>query len=153
VCRRRPKRGSEDEAIGRSRGGLSTKVNIGVDALGNPIRFILTPGQVHDICQAEGLISGLPFENLLADKGYDSDKAIPEAPQLAAGGLHQKMQAIAVGQSHRFVSGDSLDDSELGERHAGYVSYRPCKTYPQMYPFLRVLSCFGESRHVQLDER
>jgi transposase len=74
TCRRRPKRGSEDEAIGRSRGGLSTKVNIGVDALGNPVRFILTPGQVHDICQAEGLISGLPFENLLADKGYDSDK-------------------------------------------------------------------------------
>jgi len=69
-----PKRGSEDEAIGRSRGGLSTKVNIGVDALGNPVRFILAPGQVHDICQAEGLISCVPFENLLADKGYDSDK-------------------------------------------------------------------------------
>jgi hypothetical protein len=32
--------GSEDEAIGRSRGGLSTKINIGVDALGNPVRFI-----------------------------------------------------------------------------------------------------------------
>ena len=53
---------------------MSTKINIGVDALGNPVRFILTPGQVHDICQAEGLISGLSFENLLADKGYDSDK-------------------------------------------------------------------------------
>jgi transposase len=69
----RPKGGSEDEAIGRSRGGLSTKINIGVDALGNPVRFILTPGQVHDICQAEGLISGFCFENLLADKAFDSD--------------------------------------------------------------------------------
>ena len=39
----------------RSRGGLSTKINISVDAHGNPIRFILTAGQVHDICQAEGL--------------------------------------------------------------------------------------------------
>jgi transposase len=73
TCGRRPKGGSEDEAIGRSRGGLSTKVNIGVDALGNPVRFILTPGQVHDICQAEGLISGFSCENVLADKGYDSD--------------------------------------------------------------------------------
>jgi hypothetical protein len=63
IFRRRPKRGNEDEAIGRSRGGLSSKVNIGVDALGNPICFILTPGQAH-ICQAEGLISGLPFESL-----------------------------------------------------------------------------------------
>ena len=37
------KRGSEDEAIGRSRGGLSTKINVGVHALGNLVRFILTP--------------------------------------------------------------------------------------------------------------
>ena len=50
------KKGSEDEAIGRSRGGLSTKINVGVDALGNPVRFILTPGQVADILQAEDLI-------------------------------------------------------------------------------------------------
>jgi transposase len=68
------KGGSEDEAIGRSRGGLSTKISIGVDALGNPVRFILTAGQVNDICQAEGLISGFSFENLLADKGFDSDR-------------------------------------------------------------------------------
>jgi transposase len=53
---------------------LSTKINIGVDALGNPVRFILTAGQVNDICQAEGLISGFSFENLLADMGFDSDR-------------------------------------------------------------------------------
>ena len=68
------KRGTEDGAIGRSRGGLSTKISIAVDALGNPVRFILTAGQVADICQAEGLIEGFSFENLLADKGYDSDR-------------------------------------------------------------------------------
>ena len=45
-----------------------------MDALGNPVRFILTAGQVHDILQAEDLISGLPFDKLLADKGYDSDR-------------------------------------------------------------------------------
>jgi transposase len=44
-----------------------------VDALGNPVRFILTAGQVHDILQAEDLISGIAFEHLLADKGYDAD--------------------------------------------------------------------------------
>jgi transposase len=43
-----------------------------VDALGNPVRFILTAGQVNDILQAEDLISGIPFEHLLADKGYDA---------------------------------------------------------------------------------
>ena len=44
-----------------------------MDALGNPVRFILTAGQVNDILQAEDLISGISFEHLLADKGYDAD--------------------------------------------------------------------------------
>ena len=56
------KGGSENEAIGRSRGGLSTKINVAVDALGNPLRLILTEGQVHDIRQAEALIEG--YDNL-----------------------------------------------------------------------------------------
>ena len=68
------KRGTDDEAIGRSRGGPSTKINAVVDALGNPLRFILTPGQVHDSKQAEALIEGFDFDKLLADKGYDSDR-------------------------------------------------------------------------------
>ena len=68
------KGGSENEAIGRSRGGLSTKINVAVDALGNPLRIILTEGQVHDIRQAEALIEGFACEKVLADKGYDSDK-------------------------------------------------------------------------------
>jgi transposase len=46
---------------------------VGVDALGNPVRFILTGGQVHDILQAEDLIRDFSFDNLLADKGYDAD--------------------------------------------------------------------------------
>lgn len=45
-----------------------------MDALGNPVRFILTAGQVHDILQAEDLITGLSFHHLLADKGFDSDR-------------------------------------------------------------------------------
>lgn len=44
-----------------------------VDALGNPLRFILTGGQSHDSTQAEALIDGYSFERLLADKSYDSD--------------------------------------------------------------------------------
>jgi transposase len=71
--RRAQKGGAEDEAIGRSRGGLSTKIHALVDALGNPLRFILTPGQAHESKQAECLIAGFHFDKLLADKGYDSD--------------------------------------------------------------------------------
>ena len=51
---------------------MSTKIHAVVDALGNPLRFILTPGQVNDITQAEALIADLPAGHVLADKGYDS---------------------------------------------------------------------------------
>jgi hypothetical protein len=61
------KGGSEDDAIGRSRDGLSTKISIPPTP---SVRFILTA--VADICQAE--ISTFSFENLLPDKGYESDR-------------------------------------------------------------------------------
>ncbi len=41
-----PQKNSANQPIGRSGGGLSTTVHACVDALGNPIRLILTPGQV-----------------------------------------------------------------------------------------------------------
>lgn len=59
--------------MGKSRGGLSTKNYAAVDALGNPIRLLLTPGQDSEYGQAEALIEGFAFKAVLADKGYDSD--------------------------------------------------------------------------------
>jgi transposase len=44
-----------------------------VDALGNPLALSLTGGQVHDITQAEALLSLVAPQALLADKGYDAD--------------------------------------------------------------------------------
>ncbi len=52
---------------------ISTKIHITVDALGNPLRLQLTPGQRHDIAEAEALIVGYDSEYVIADKGYDSD--------------------------------------------------------------------------------
>lgn len=42
-------RGAKDQAPGRSRGGLTTKIHMLTDALGRPLRFIVTAGQVNDI--------------------------------------------------------------------------------------------------------
>ena len=44
-----------------------------VDALGNPLRLILTGGQVHDITQADALLGLIEPAALLGDKGYDAD--------------------------------------------------------------------------------
>lgn len=57
---------------------MTTKIHAIVDALGNPLRFILTPGQASDFTQAEALIDEIPAEYVLGDKGYDS-KAFRDA--------------------------------------------------------------------------
>jgi transposase len=67
---------SDDQAIGRSKGGLSTKIHALVDALGNPLKIILTAGQVHDLAGADALLPGMQAEALLADKAYDADERV-----------------------------------------------------------------------------
>lgn len=59
--------------MGRSRGGLTTKIHMLVDALGRPLRFIVTAGQVGDITQAPALLKGQSGDAVLADKAYDSN--------------------------------------------------------------------------------
>ena len=65
------------ESLGRSRGGFSCKIHALTDALGLPVRFILTGGQAADITQATALMQGMSTGALLADKGYDAN-ALPD---------------------------------------------------------------------------
>ena len=60
--------------MGRSRGGLTTKIHAVVDAQGLPIRLVLTPGQAHDNRAVPDLLKPLP-ENamVLGDRAYDAD--------------------------------------------------------------------------------
>ena len=73
-----------NEAMGKSRGGLSTKIHAAVDALGNPIRFILTAGQHSEIKQENELIQGFRADYVIADKGYDADSFITEIESIKA---------------------------------------------------------------------
>jgi transposase len=60
--------------MGRSRGGLTTKIHALVDANGNPVALKLTEGQAHDGHSADDMLSGLGAgQTLLADRAYDSD--------------------------------------------------------------------------------
>ena len=54
--------GQAEQALGRSRGGFSTKIHVTVDGLGNPLRLHLTAGQRHDIIPAHDLILDLNFD-------------------------------------------------------------------------------------------
>jgi transposase len=58
--------------VGRSRGGLTTKIHLVADSAGRPLRFLLTPGQAADITSAPELLAGLKAKAVIADKGYDS---------------------------------------------------------------------------------
>jgi transposase len=76
--------------VGRSRGGVTTKIHARVDAKGRPVRILISPGNDHDITCAEVLLKGLePRAVVIADKGYDADSvrrcirdqgAIPNIP-------------------------------------------------------------------------
>ena len=60
--------------MGRSRGGLTTKIHAVVDKQGRPIELKLTADQDGDITSALEMIADLPEGALLlADKGYDSN--------------------------------------------------------------------------------
>lgn len=60
--------------MGRSRGGLTTKIHALVDANGMPIALKLTEGQAHDGRSAADMLGDIGADQvLLADRAYDSD--------------------------------------------------------------------------------
>jgi len=73
---------------------LNTKIHVVCDALGNPLRFKLTPGNISDVGELPGLIKGLSAKALLADKGYDSNAVVELA-------LTDGMEAIIPSRSNR----------------------------------------------------
>lgn len=65
-----------------------------MDALGNPLRLILSAGQIADIEHAADLISGIAAQTIIADKGYDADALVCRIQSSGA-------QAIIPPRSHR----------------------------------------------------
>ena len=73
--------------MGRSRGGLTTKLHALVDGKGLPLRFELTPGQANDAPVAAKLLANLQADCfVLADKAYDANwiRALIESQEAAA---------------------------------------------------------------------
>lgn len=69
-----------ERAIGRSRGGATTKIHMAADAHGYPIDFEITGGEVHDAKAAPKIIHKVSqAEYLIGDKGYDSEEIREQA--------------------------------------------------------------------------
>jgi transposase len=78
--------------MGRSRGGLTTKIHALVDACGLPIALKLTEGQAHDGTTGADMLRALPKDAiLLADRGYDSDAL---RTQIAAQGAYANIRPL-----------------------------------------------------------
>jgi hypothetical protein len=70
-ARHRRKKRPEDQALRRSRGGLSAKIRMAVRGLGCPVRFTLAAGQRRRA--ANRRVDRLPAEVVMADTAYDVD--------------------------------------------------------------------------------
>lgn len=68
------KKGGDERLIGRTKGGMNTKLHAVTDTQGRPIRLNVTAGRISDYTGAAALIEALPkVDWLLADRGYDAD--------------------------------------------------------------------------------
>src|ERR1700694_3479679 len=105
---RRP-RGSQSQAIGRSKGGMTTKILALTDALGNLVRFVLLPGHRFDTVGVAPLIDGLTFDGFIADKAFDSNSIIAD--------LNERGAKIVISQHPRRASPLPIDAEIYKWRH------------------------------------
>ena len=100
------------QSMGRSRGGLTSKIHALVDTNGLPVRLALTAGEAHDNRLAGKLLSRLKSKTiLLADRGYDADWIRALAAKKGAwANIPTKVQS----QRSDLLQPVSLPRSELG---------------------------------------
>lgn len=68
-----PAGGQQHQALGRTKGGLNTKIHAAVDAKGNPAALLLSAGNEADVSCAPAALEGVECAVLVGDKGFDSD--------------------------------------------------------------------------------
>jgi transposase len=120
------KKDSQDqEALGRSKGGFTTKIHAVVDALGQALRFTLTPGQRNDITQAPQLLAGFVNTIVIADKGYDANALIEQLET-------QNCQAVIPPRSNRKTPRE-YDEHLYKERHLIECFFNKIKHFRRVF--------------------
>ena len=107
--RTRRKRGTQSQAIGKSKGGITTKILALTDALGNLVRFVLLPGQRYDTVGIAPLIEGIEFGALIADKAFDSNDIVAN--------LNERGAKIVISQHPRRTTPLQIDTEMYKWRH------------------------------------
>ena len=106
-----------------------------VDALGNPLRFRLSPAQRHDITEADALVADYSSEYVIADKGYDSDRFLRVIAESGA-------IAVIPPRSKRITPRD-YDRHLYRERHLVECFFGNIKQYRRIFSrFNKLASCY-----------
>jgi transposase len=119
------KGGQAEQALGKSVGGFSTKIHATVDALGNPLRLLLTGGQRGDATQAISLLEGFDFTGVLADRGYDTDAILDFITQNEA-------EAVIPAKRNRLIQRDT-DWHTYKDRHLVECFMNKIKQYRRIF--------------------
>ncbi|RXZ80403.1 IS5 family transposase [Paenibacillaceae bacterium] len=129
------KGGKQFQAIGRSRGGLTTKIHAIVDALGNPLRFELTGGQSHDCVTGFEMLKSMDLTgtNVLADRAYDTNAIVNHLSE-------QQAQIVIPSKKSRLVQ-RPCDWSLYKERHAVECFFNKIKHYRRIATRFDKLAC------------
>jgi transposase len=114
-----------EQGLGRSKGGFSTKIHVKVDALGNPLKFLVTPGQSSDVTKATELIEEATGSYIIGDRGYDSDGV---RAQVHA----QKCIPVIPGKSNRIVAIE-YDKDIYKERHVVECFFSKLKQFRRTF--------------------
>jgi transposase len=121
--------------MGRSKGGLTTKIHVIVDALGNPLRLKLTGGQQADCVTGHEMLEkmNLTRSNVLADRAYDTNAIV---------NLLQKKQANPVIPSKKSRRVQRFCDWMLyKERHGVECFFNKIKQYRRLATRFEKLAC------------
>lgn len=117
--------GQAEQALGKSVGGFSTKIHAAVDALGNPLRLLLTGGQRGDATQAIPLLEGFDFSGVMADRGYDANDILDFIAQNDA-------EAVIPAKKNRVVQRE-IDWHTYKERHLVECFMNKIKQYRRIF--------------------
>ena len=109
IATAKAQKGTQSQAIGRSKGGLTTKILALTDALGNLVRFVLLPGHRFDTIGVPPLIDGLSFSALIADTAFDSNAIIAD--------LDERGAKVVIAQHQRRAQKRPIDADMYKWRH------------------------------------
>ena len=98
------------QAIGHSKGGLTTRIHTRTDALGKPTGFYLTGGAAHDLFGSDELLDVSISHTWLADKAYDTNARVIEPIKAV------QSNAVILSKCHRLQLRD-LDKELYKARH------------------------------------